>query len=64
MTEIVIKRLNKHSRVVDVFFGKQGWQDWARYVIVKIKGQNYMKFLQGQPLHKNAYDYVTTKLGV
>jgi len=64
MTNIIIKRINKHSRVVDIFTGQQGWEDWARYAIVRLKGQDYLKFLRGRPLNKAEFDYVTTKLGV
>jgi len=58
MTNIIIKRINKHSRVVDIFTGQQGWEDWARYAIVRLKGQDYLKFLRGRPLDKAEFDYV------
>lgn len=64
MKNVLIKRINKHSKVIDVFYGTEGWQDWARYAIIQLKGEKYLKLIRGTNPNRAIFSYVSKTVGV
>lgn len=59
VSSLVIKRINRH--LCDVFFG-DGWDNWARFEIRRIKGKAFPIKQQGVALPKELFAQLCEEL--